>query len=70
MQLFDLCLDTILQTLETGLRGIKIGLNQNKVVGTAYAYDVTVLTSPADVQKLQETVHIYETATGARVNRH
>jgi len=70
MKLFDLCLNPLLQTLETGLRGIKTGRDQNQVAVTAYADEVTVfLTSPADAQKSQEILHIYETATGARVNR-
>jgi hypothetical protein len=35
----------------------------------AYADDVTILvTSPTDIQTIQETLHCYEEATGANVN--
>jgi hypothetical protein len=60
----------LLQTLETGLRGIKTGRDQNKVAVTAYADDVTAfLNSPADGQKLQEILHTFKTATSVRDNR-
>jgi len=42
---------------------------RSKTVTVAYADDVTVLlTSPANVQKLQDTLHVYVEATGARIN--
>jgi hypothetical protein len=34
----------------------------------AYADDVTILvTSPSDIQKIQDALHCYEQATGAKV---
>lgn len=42
---------------------------RTRIAAVAYADDVTVfLTSPADVQNLQEALHTYEEATGAKIN--
>jgi len=68
-QLFALCLNPLIQTLERRLKGIQIGRGHAKMAVIAYADDVTIfLTSPVDVRKLQETLLIYEAATGAKVN--
>jgi len=67
MQLFTLCLNPLLQTLERGLTAIQIG-RRHKTAVIAYADDVTIiLTTPGDVRRLQETLHTYEAATGAKV---
>jgi hypothetical protein len=69
MQLFALCLNPLIQTLERELKGIHIGRRHAKTTVIAYADDVTIfLNSPADVRKLQETLLIYESATAAKVN--
>ena len=68
MQLFALCLNQLIQTLEE-LKGIQIERGQSKTAVIAYADDVTVfLTTPNDVRKLQEILLTYEAATGAKVN--
>jgi len=64
-----LCLNLLIQTLERKLKGIQIGRGHAKTAVIAYADDVTIfLTSMVDVRKLQETLLIWEAATGAKVN--
>jgi len=71
MQLYTLCLNPLLHILEEKLAGVRIGRVRSKTVTVAYADDITVLlTTPADVQKLQDTLHVYEEPTGARMNTH
>jgi hypothetical protein len=45
MLLFALCLNPLLQALEEGLSGIKVGRDNTKVALAAYADDVTVFLS-------------------------
>jgi len=46
-----------------------IGRGKTRIAAVAYADDVTVfLTSPADVQNLQEALRTYEEATGSKIN--
>jgi hypothetical protein len=69
MQLFPLCLNPLIETLEGELKGNQIGRRHAKTAAIAYADDFTIfLTSPADVRKLKEILFIYEAATGAKVN--
>ena len=69
MQLFVICLNQLIQTLEEELKGIQIGRGQSKTAVIAYADDVTIfLTTSDDVRKLQEILLTYEAATGAKVN--
>jgi len=69
MQLYPLCLNPLLHKLDEVLAGVRIGRGRAKTVTVAYADDVTVLlTSPDDVLKLQDILHTYEEATGARIN--
>jgi len=69
MQLFPLCLNPLIETLERELKGNQIGRGHAKTAVIAYADDFTIfLTSPADVRKLKEILFIYEAATGAKVN--
>ena len=71
MQLYTLCLNPLLHILEEKLAGVAIGRGRSKPVTVAYADDVTVLlTTSADVHKLQDTLHVYEEATGTRINTH
>ena len=69
MQLYALCLDPLLKTLETIMKGSRIGRTQvtNKVI--AYADDVTLLvTDPQDITRIKEAIREYEAASGARIN--
>jgi hypothetical protein len=68
MQLLAICVNPLIHTLEEVLTGIAIGRGKTRIAAVAYADDVTVfLTSPADVQNLQEALRTYEEATGAKV---
>jgi hypothetical protein len=69
MLLYGLCLDPLLCMLNETLQGIQLGIRMVIPAVTAYADDVTVfLTSPSDVQHLQDPILCYELATGVRVN--
>jgi len=69
MQLFALCLNPLIHTLEEALTGIRLGRGSARVAAVEYAIDVSVfLTSPADVQKLQVVLRTYEEATGVKIN--
>ena len=69
MQLFALCLNQLIQTLEEELKIIQIGRGQSKAAVIAYADDVAIfLTTPDYVRKLQEILLTYEATTGAKVN--
>jgi hypothetical protein len=68
-QLFAICLDPLLCTLEKTLTGIRIGSNNNKTTVTAYADDVTIfVTTPLDIPKIQEAINNYTAASGAKIN--
>lgn len=69
MLLYTLCLNTLIQSLEKHLSGIKIGRCQTRTVVTAYADDATIyLTQVVDIPKMKELLLRCETATGARIN--
>ena len=69
MILYAMCLNPLLCTLENTLHGLRIGRHRARTSGVAYADDVTIIvTAPTDIQKLQEAIHCYEAASGARVN--
>jgi len=71
MLLYTLCLNPLLHLLDEKLTGIRIGRGSAKTVAVAYADDVTVfLTAPSDERSLQESLHAYESATGARLILH
>jgi hypothetical protein len=71
MMMYVLCLNPLIQSLETNLNAIKIGRRQSKTVVTAYADDVTIfLTSVEDAPKLKDLLFRYEAATGAKINTH
>ena len=71
MQLYNLCLNPLLHKLDEELAGVRIRHGRAKTVKVAYADDVTVLlTTPDDVQKLQDILHTYDEATGAKINIH
>jgi len=64
-----MCLNPLLCTLVNSLHGLRIGRRRARTSVVAYADDVTIfVTAPTDIQKLQETIHCYEAASGARVN--
>jgi hypothetical protein len=53
------------------LTGVRIGERGTKTKVTVYADEVTVIiTQPGDIPIIQEAVHLYELATGAKVNTH
>jgi len=63
------CLNPLLCMLDRHLAGL--GMERRRVMTSviAYADDVTILvTSPSDIQKIQDARHSYEEATGAKVN--
>jgi hypothetical protein len=67
--LYTIRLNPLLSTLERHLSGLRIGRGRDRTSVIAYAADVTILvTSPSDIQKMQETLHCYEEATGAELN--
>jgi hypothetical protein len=67
--LFALYLHPLIRALEDSLPSIKIGRNTQHGPDIAYADDVTVfVTNPGDFHALQQTIHLYERATGARPN--
>jgi len=69
MQLFAICLNPLIHTLEEALTGIRLGQGCARIAAVAYADNTTVfLTSPAVVQKLQVALRTYEEATGAKIN--
>ena len=68
MILYAMCLNPLLCTLENTLRGVRIGRHRARTSAVAYADDVTIfVTAPTDIRKLQEAIHCYEAASGARV---
>ena len=59
----------MLRILEQKLTGIRIGKRGPKTVAVAYADDITIfVTTPTDIPVMQETIHCYEKAAGARLN--
>ena len=69
MSLYALCLHPLISALEDSLPSIKIGRNTQHGPVIAYADDVTVLvTNPGDFHAVQQAIHLYERATGARLN--
>jgi len=69
MQLFAMCLNPLLCTLENNIAGIQFGRGRIKTTVVAYADDVTIFaTSPTDIPKIQEALHCYEEASGAKIN--
>ena len=60
IQLFALCLNPLIHTLEEALTGIRLGRGSARVAAVPYADDASAfLTSSADVQKLQVALHTY-----------
>ena len=68
MILYALCLNPLLSTLEKKLPGIRLYQNGPLANVIAYADDVTIFVTPADIQIVQETLRSYKDASGARVN--
>jgi hypothetical protein len=69
VQLYALCMDPLIRTLENTLTGIQIGRNGRKTTVTAYADDVTIfVTSQNDIPILEEALRHYTAATGAKLN--
>ena len=68
MQLYAICLKLLINTPKKVRTGIKIGQARARIPAAAYANDVAVfLTSPSDVQILQEKLRTYE-AKGVKIN--
>jgi len=69
MQLFAMCLNPLHCTLENNLAGIQIGRRRIKTTAVAYADYVTIfVTSKTDIPEIQEALHCFEEASGAKVN--
>ena len=69
MQLFAMCLNPLLCTLEKNLAGIQIGWHRVNTTVVDYADDVTIFaTSPMDIPKIQEALHCFEKASGVKIN--
>ena len=69
MLLYAICLYPLLCTLDKQLTGLGRGRRRARTSVIVYADDVTILvTSPSDIQKIQDALHTYEEATGAKVN--
>jgi len=69
MILYAMCLNPLHCTLENSLHGLRIGRHRARISFVAYADDVTIfVTTPTDIPKLQEVIHCFEAASGARVN--
>ena len=67
--LYALCLHPLISALEDSLPSIKIGRNTRHGPVIAFANDVTVfVTNPGDFHAIQQAIHLYERATGARLN--
>jgi len=61
MILYVLCLNSLIQSLERKLNGIKLGRYQSKTAVIAHADDVTIfLTSVEDVPKLKDLLFPYD----------
>jgi hypothetical protein len=69
MLLYAISLNPLLSTLDRHFSGLRIGRGRDRTSIIAYADDVTILvTSPSDIQKIQEILHCYGETTGAKVN--
>jgi len=69
MMLYVMCPEPLLRILEQKLTRIRIGKRGPKSVEVAYADDITIfVTTPTDIPVIQEAIHCYEKATGARLN--
>ena len=69
MMLYAMCVDSLLRFLEQKLTGMRIGKRGPKIVAVAYADNITIfVTTPTDIPVIQETIHCYEKAMGARLN--
>ena len=67
--LFALCLHPLIRALEDSLSSIKIGRHTQHGPVIAYADNVTVfVTNPGNFHAIQQAIHLYERATGARLN--
>jgi hypothetical protein len=69
MQLFVLCLNPLLCVLDEKLNGIRLRCRSKNTTVGAYADDVTTfVTSPADIELIQEAVTCYQAASVAGLN--
>jgi hypothetical protein len=69
MLLYAICFNHLLCTLDKQLTGLGMGRRRARTSVIAYADDATILvTSPSDIQKIQDALHTYEEAAGANVN--
>jgi hypothetical protein len=69
--LFALCFHPLIRALEDSLPSIKIGRHTQHGPVIACADDVMVfVTNTGDFHAIQQAIHLYERATGARLNPH
>jgi exonuclease III len=70
MLVFTMCINPLLQRLDQCLSGVKIGRGGHPTKLVAYVDDITlVLTSPDEVNSVQEELLTYEMASGVKVNK-
>ena len=66
MILYAMCLNPLLCTVENSLGVLRMG--RHRARSSVVADDVTILgTTPTDITKLQEAIHCFEAAMGAKV---
>jgi retron-type reverse transcriptase len=71
MTLYVLCLQPLLNILERRISGIRIAQGTRPVSVVAYADEITVfLTSAVDLPVVEDTIRMFERASGARLNTH
>jgi len=69
MTLYALCLNPLIKTIDKNISGIRYGKNQTRTAIVANADDVIIfLTRMEDIPKLEETLHRFQAAAGARIN--
>jgi len=69
MQLFAICMDSLLCALESTLMGIRVGKNSHTSAVIAYADYVTLLlTSPSEIPKLEAIADQYGKACSTKIN--
>ena len=71
MLIFALCINPILINVDQKIQELQLGSRGFIATVVAYADDITIIaTRPEDIDIIQEVLHDYEKATGARINTH
>jgi hypothetical protein len=70
MLAYTMCVNPLLHRLEQCLTGVRIGRGGEPMKLAAYADDITlVITRQEQIEQVQEAIHNYERASGAKVNK-